>query len=299
MSSDRLRYNTDHWIRSDDPGQALEAYLEQQSKAYSRVKNAFVAELLGDLNGKRFLDYGCGAGMFAVHAAMGGAALVVGMDAEDTALDAARLFARREGVERQCAFVRMERLPRFPPKTRFDAILLKDVIEHVEDDETLLGLAAQALSPGGIIVLSTQNALSLNYLIEGGYHRLVKGDSDWPGWDATHLRFYTPAGLTAMLKRAGLKAAAWRSAYIIPYKLPPLPGSRKQFFRIDPLSWVDRTLGRFFPFHFFGWNIIVKAEACPLVRAAFPLRSMRSAKGIPTLAALSPPAVTRSTTESL
>ena len=51
--------------------------MDQQSKAYSRVKNAYIRDLIGNLSGKRFLDYGCGAGMFVVHAASSGAAEVV------------------------------------------------------------------------------------------------------------------------------------------------------------------------------------------------------------------------------
>ncbi len=93
----RKTYPDDHWLRSHDPEKALAAYLDQQSKAYSRAKNAFILELLGDLKGKRFLDYGCGAGMFTVHAALEGAAEVVGVDAEDTALSTAVHFARQEG----------------------------------------------------------------------------------------------------------------------------------------------------------------------------------------------------------
>ncbi len=73
MDNERKQYPDDHWLRSRDPEKAFAAYMEQQSKAYSRVKNAFVRELLGDLKGKRFLDYGCGGGMFTVHAAVQGA----------------------------------------------------------------------------------------------------------------------------------------------------------------------------------------------------------------------------------
>ncbi len=64
MSIQPPRYPEDHWLRSYDSEKALDFYLEQQSKAYSRVKNDFVTELLGDLKGKRVIDYGCGAGYF-------------------------------------------------------------------------------------------------------------------------------------------------------------------------------------------------------------------------------------------
>lgn len=265
MNLQRKTYPDDHWLRSHDPEKALAAYLDQQHKAYSRAKNAFIHELLGDLKGKRFLDYGCGAGMFTVLAALEGASEVVGVDAEDTALSTAVHFARQEGVHNLCTFIHSEEFPSFSCRDRFDVILMKDVIEHVPDDQGLLREAAASVVPGGRIVLSTQNSLSLNYLLQGTYHRVLRGNKEWFGWDETHLRFYTPMSLHRKLQAVGFESVAWRSVYLIPYKLPPLPSSDKMFLRLDALSWVDRKLGGIFPYNRLGWNIIVKAEASRLV----------------------------------
>jgi 2-polyprenyl-6-hydroxyphenyl methylase/3-demethylubiquinone-9 3-methyltransferase len=254
-------YSATHWLRSEDSQKALAAYLEQQNKAYSRVKNRYVAELLGDLSGKRFLDYGCGGGMFTVHAAKHGALAVVGVDALDTALGTAALFARQEGVDHLCTFLRSEEFPELKLGPKFDVILLKDVIEHVQDDQALLTAVEGSLVPGGLVVLSTQNSLSLNYLIQGSYRRHVRGEKDWFGWDETHLRFYTPTSLKRKLRTAGLYAERWRSVYLVPYKLPRPRGSERQFWRLDPLSLVDRALGWIFPYNRLGWNLIVAASS--------------------------------------
>jgi 2-polyprenyl-6-hydroxyphenyl methylase / 3-demethylubiquinone-9 3-methyltransferase len=267
----RKKYPDDHWLRSHDPEKALAAYLDQQSKAYSRAKNAFILELLGDLRGKRFLDYGCGAGMFTVHAALEGASEVVGVDAEETALSTAVHFARQEGVHHLCRFIHSEEFPSFSSGGRFDVILIKDVIEHVPDDQGLLEDAAAAVVPGGQIILSTQNSLSLNYLLQGTYHRVLRKDKEWFGWDETHLRFYTPMSLQKKLQTAGFQSFAWRSVYLIPYKLPPLPSSDKKFVRLNALSWIDKKLGGIFPYNRLGWNIIVKAEASRRVAQRAPL----------------------------
>ena len=274
MSIEQKHYPEDHWLRCHDAERALEAYMEQQSKAYSRVKNAFITELLGDLRGKRFLDYGCGAGMFVVHAAREAALEVVGVDAVETALSTARLFARKEGLEHLCTFIHSDKFPRLSTRPRFDVILMKDVIEHVPDDQALLEDAAEAIPPGGHLVLSTQNSLSLNYLIQATYHRGLRGDKNWFGWDETHLRFYTPISLQKMLKQAGFNIIAWRSAYLIPYKLPRGQGPGRRFIRIDSLSWLDRTLGGVYPYNRLGWNLIVKAQRSPLVAARVPVRPM-------------------------
>jgi len=266
MSIQPPRYPEDHWLRSYDSEKALDFYLEQQSKAYSRVKNDFVTELLGDLKGKRVIDYGCGAGFFCVHAAKAGAVEVVGVDVEDSVLSTARYFAEREGVSRQCVFVRSSGFPSFAFKRGFDVILMKDVIEHASDDHILLEAASRILTPGGILVISTQNSLSINYVIQGTYHRVLRGDKKWFGWDETHLRFYTPVGLAKKLRKVGLECEAWRSVYLVPYKIPRIGTSDKKFYRLDALSWIDRTLGGVFPYNRLGWNVIVRARASRLVK---------------------------------
>lgn len=255
----RKKYPDDHWIRSTNHEKAMQAYLEQQSNAYSRIKNAYIIELLGNIHRKRFLDYGCGPGMFLGHAAKAGASLVVGIDIEETVLSTARYFTEKQGIADACTFLVRDRFPSISPAARFDAILLKDVLEHVEEDQSLLNAAAKALSPDGIVVISTQNALSLNYLIEGTYQRILRGAKDWYGWDPTHVRFYTPQKLMRKLQLAGLKCIAWRSIYLIPHKIPVPLSSGRQFYRLESLTRLDRLLGRFFPWNRLGWNIIVKA----------------------------------------
>ncbi len=85
------------------------------------------------------------------------------------------------------------------------------------------------------------------------------------GWDSTHVRFYTPMILSRKLRKAGLKRFSWRSVYLIPYKLPGLPGSSREFLRLDGLALVDRLLGSIFPYNRLGWNIVVRARASSLV----------------------------------
>ncbi len=62
-----------------------------------------------------------------------------------------------------------------------------------------------------------------------------------------------------------MKRFSWRSVYLIPYKLPSLPGSSREFLRLDGLALVDRLLGSIFPYNRLGWNILVRARASSLV----------------------------------
>lgn len=255
-----IPYPDSHWIRSHDPAKALAVYLDQQQKVYSRIKNMFIKQLIGDPKGIRFLDFGCGAGILTLWAAASGADTVIGVDAEERVLGTAQYHARIRGLDACCNFIQSENLKKNNFPSLFDVIVLKDVLEHIPDDRGVLADAARCLAPDGALVLSTQNAFSLNYLLEGGYHRIVLNNKGWFGWDETHLRFYTPFGLKKKLFQAGFYCTAWRSVYLIPYKLPTLPGSERKFIRLDPMSIVDRILGPIPPFNYLGWNIIVKAK---------------------------------------
>lgn len=259
----RKRYADDHFIRSKNHEKAIRSYLEQQSKTYSRTKNAFIMALLGNLHHRRFLDYGCGPGLFLRYAATSGASCVVGVDIEEPVLSTARWFLEKMGMPNRCLFLVSNRFPVFSPEFQVDAVLLKDVLEHVEDDQALLNAAAKAIASDGIVVISTQNAFSLNFLVEGTYQRIFRHRKDWYGWDPTHLRFYTPKNLMKKLETAGLRCIEWRSIYLIPNKIPVSSPSGRRFFRIEWLTQIDRLLGRFFPWNRLGWNIIVKAVKFP------------------------------------
>jgi 2-polyprenyl-6-hydroxyphenyl methylase/3-demethylubiquinone-9 3-methyltransferase len=258
-----VRYAPAHWLRHGRTSEALQAYLDQQAKAYSRVKNHFVGQLLGNLAGQDFLDYGCGGGYFLGWALRNGAARAVGVDAEPGALDIARMLLHGQGLDRGWELLLNETFPQFPADAKFGVILLKDVLEHVPDDLQLLRQAARCLAPGGHLVLASQNSLSLNFLLEGGYRRWLRGQKHWMGWDPTHLRFYTPGRLRRLLARAGLRACQWRSSYLLPHKLPPLPWRPGRYTRIESLTRLDLLWGNVFPFSRLGWCLMVKARIKP------------------------------------
>ncbi|MFH1057518.1 MAG: methyltransferase domain-containing protein [Pseudomonadota bacterium] len=261
MSQPHIVYPEGHWLRGRDPAATLDRYLDQQAKAYSRIKNAFMIELLGDLAGKRVLDFGCGGGLLAVTAARARAS-VLGLDAEPGILAAARLLARRRGAGPGLRLACRANLPQPEECGRFAVIIAKDVLEHLPDDRAFLADAHRLLTPGGCIVIATQNRWSLNFILEGGYHRLLRRERGWWGWDPTHLRFYSPRSLRRALMAAGLFPVAWRGAFLLPYKLPAPAWSGRRFWRFDPLSRVDRWLGCCAPGNVLGWSLMVKAR-CP------------------------------------
>src|SRR5439155_266598 len=96
---------------------------------------------------------------------------------------------------------------------------LMDVIEHLPDDGGVLRAVARCQQPGDRLFVSTQNRLSLNYLLEGTYHKRWLREEDWCGWDPTHLRFYTPGSLRRRLAQAGYRPTRWWGMFIVPYNI--------------------------------------------------------------------------------
>lgn len=255
--SERLRYNEAHWAREADQHKALREYLELGERPYNKAKQELFVAMVGPLEGMRVLDYGGGAGILAIPMALEGAEVVV-VDAEENALSTASLYARNEGVEDRVQTLHASTVPSGLMTEAFDIVIAKDIVEHVPEDDQLLCDLGRCLRPGGRFVLSTQSRWSLNYLLEGTYERYWCGNRNWLGWDRTHVRFYDPPMLRQKLERAGYRITDWAGVYLVPYDILSWLSLRKVEIRVEALRYLDRLLGRRFPFNRFGWNVIVK-----------------------------------------
>lgn len=94
----------------------------------------------------RVADLGCGCGMTAVRLA--DKYDVVGLDMSDSAID----FCKQRGVSVLKGF-----LPDSIPfeDGSFDAVLMLDVLEHVERDADSVRAAARLLRPGGVMICTS------------------------------------------------------------------------------------------------------------------------------------------------
>jgi len=258
--AERKRYDADHWARHPDPEEALRKYLDLYAETFNQVKTAMFQDLLGpDLQGLRVLDYGGGAGFMSVLCALKGARVVL-VDAEESALKVARLYARKKGVEEKIDFIQADTFPPELKNQRFEVILAKDILEHIPEDRQFLADLGACQEAGGKIILSTQNRLSLNYLLEGSYQRIWLKHKDWCGWDPTHLRFYTTFSLQERLRGAGYAPLRWRGVYIVPYDILSWLTLLRKRIVLRGLKNFDLLGGRIFPFNRLGWDIIVEAQ---------------------------------------
>ena len=259
FSGERLQYDKSHWSREEDENKALDQYLGLAEKAFNKTSISLIWALAGNVSGKTVFDYGGGAGIMAIRCAKAGANVVL-VDAEANALRTARFYARREGVEEKIRVIQSESVPPALKGDRFDVIFAKDIIEHIQDDQQFLRDLVECQNPGGILLLSTQNSHSLNYLLEGTYQKYWCGNTGWCGWDQTHLRFYTPSSLGQKLEKVGYRVERWASVYLVPYNILSWPFLLKVAIEIPALRYCDLTLGRVFPFNRLGWNIVVRAR---------------------------------------
>ncbi len=122
--------------------------------------------LLPQLNpGMRALELGCGGGQNSVWLAKQGLTCDA-FDISAEQLKHARALARREGVKISFAKGALDRWPtRF--KGPYDLIHSSHAMEFADNPADVIGRAAQALRPGGTLVISTVHPLYNGDWVEG------------------------------------------------------------------------------------------------------------------------------------
>jgi len=143
----------------------------------------------------RLLEIGCGSGTFLDGMQQLGWN-VEGIDTDPQAIENARrnysLKLRKGTLAEQ----------RFPSAT-FDAIVVCHVFEHVPDPRALLSECRRILAPGGTLVITTPNILSM------GHRRF---QSAWVHLDPPrHLHIFSPDSLRRMVAESGLTTETLRS----------------------------------------------------------------------------------------
>jgi SAM-dependent methyltransferase len=198
--------SADHAPTAIGPG----AYRSWRATSLGAVTDAIeqhlILQLMGDLNGVRVLDVGCGDGALACAAAARGA-LVTGVDPDAAMLAAARARAEHDGANADFMEGRIERLP-FADAT-FEVVAAITVLCFVADAQGSVGEMARVLRPGGRLVLGELGRWSL--------WAAIRRSRGWLGaatWKAA--RFRTAGELRALGGNAGLRISVIRGAVFYP-----------------------------------------------------------------------------------
>ena len=231
------RYRTaDESVRSQQ-----DRYAEQEKGSYydPEKRRATVAtevsfvETLFDAPGS-LLDIGAGDGTFIVQAASRGWKCI-GVD--PAASQDAHLPMSGTGT---CKLVKGT-LADLDPTQRFDAVTFWDVIEHLDDPESVLRAAVLFLKENGILIIETGNYQSIDRVMSG---------PDWWAYAADHRWYFAPPTVRQLLIRVGLGHVALGSKVLRPwwrgqhsYAGPSLLRTLKRLVR-SPLS-AATTIGQY------------------------------------------------------
>ncbi|KQT27412.1 methyltransferase type 11 [Bradyrhizobium sp. Leaf396] len=197
-----------------------------------RLQQQTLTRLLGDVDGLRVLDIGCGDGVLAVELAKRGG-IVTGLDPDPTMLKAAQARALKEGITLALEQGEAGALPF--PDVAFDRVVAVTVLCFIPDAEQSVAEMARVLRPGGRLIvgeLGRWNVWAAQRRIQGWM-----GNSVW-----RHAHFRTASELRRLVTRQGLTASETRGATFY----PPSGAAASRLAAIDP--WLGRrtTLGAAF-----------------------------------------------------
>ena len=187
----------DRWYTDDGHAIAL-------LRAEGRAKVAYVREVFaraGVAHGAQVLDVACGAGLIAGPLAESGYR-VRGVDLSDDSVATARRFVP------SAEFAVADALALPDADGSADAVLLMDVLEHVEDLDGIVAEAARVVRPGGVVVFNTFNRTPLAAAVAiYGFHLVVR---DTPAHLHVYHLFRRPAELAAAMRARGLATVETR-----------------------------------------------------------------------------------------
>ena len=164
----------------------------------NEIRLPYILDNLGDMHGIWVADLGCGWGFLANKLADAGAK-VVGLDISRETLKLAANKAENTELKAELVQGRAETLPF---GSTFDVVTVTDVLEHIENFETVIAEASRILKVGGSFFFVTVNKTLLARMVyitfgETFFRLLPRG---------THCykRFIRPGELVIIMKKYGL-----------------------------------------------------------------------------------------------
>jgi SAM-dependent methyltransferase len=126
----------------------VSAWLDKTLRASVRQRFQLAFNIIGDMSGRSVLDIGCGTGRYMFESVKRGAVDVVGIDAAEGALDAARRMAAERAMEKRVTFLQTDFMD-FHPENKFNVIFAIGYFDYILAPlphlEKMLGLCNQFL----------------------------------------------------------------------------------------------------------------------------------------------------------
>lgn len=164
---------------------------------------------LGNLNGCRILDIGCGTGRHLSEALQFENTHVFGADIRQNDLAEAKkriAYLEELGLCKGTYQLLSADIIRLPFKDNFfDLVICSEVLEHIPDHHKALAELIRVLKPGKTMVISVPRYVpeKICWFLSQEYHQAENG----------HIRIYTKKDLIRLLERADLKVWAIHYAH--------------------------------------------------------------------------------------
>ncbi|MFC3695477.1 bifunctional 2-polyprenyl-6-hydroxyphenol methylase/3-demethylubiquinol 3-O-methyltransferase UbiG [Chenggangzhangella methanolivorans] len=171
------------------------------------------ASAMRPFEGLSLLDVGCGAGVLAEPLSRFGAT-VSGVDPAPELIEVARAHAAESGLEIAYRAGAAEDL--VAEGATFDIVVASEVVEHVVDVDSFVGVIGKLVKPGGLALFSTINrTLMAHALVIVGAEYVLR----WlPVGTHSYEKFVTPAELRLAARAAGLEVSDQRGIRFDPLK---------------------------------------------------------------------------------
>ena len=168
----------------------------ERAWADSYIAPRILRELTADGAIRRVLDAGCGNGNLTARLAGSGFEMV-GFDTSESGVAHAR--TAYPGIRFEVASAYDNLRERFGDT--FDACISVEVIEHLYSPLAFVERVYDVLRPGGVFVLSTPYHGYLKNLVLAVTGR---ADAHYTAlWEGGHIKFWSPATLTTLLRQGG------------------------------------------------------------------------------------------------
>ncbi|MCA9079624.1 MAG: class I SAM-dependent methyltransferase [Planctomycetaceae bacterium] len=171
---------------------------------------------LGNLNGLKVAEIGCGRGNFAIYLTRQGAQ-VTAMDFSDAAIEIAKERSTAEQVNVEWLVGDAANIPL--PDGQFDLVISCECMEHVPNYRQMMRELARITKSGGRLLLTTPSQLNAQML---GWLKAWLSRKPYNSGSGVqpHENFFFTWTILAQLKRAGFKITS-RDARIFPLLLLP------------------------------------------------------------------------------
>ncbi len=144
-----LEFHDDHREIVDDGGQAGDTDGNKKYYATSAGSDAYLYNWVAErAKGKVFLDYACGNGSFAIHAAKSGAKMAIGIDISSATIENARRRAAAEGVSENTCFLQADCENTGLPAESVDLLMCCGMLHHLDLSHSFPEIR-RILKPGG------------------------------------------------------------------------------------------------------------------------------------------------------